>query len=150
MRAHLNFHLTDHGVRKIKSELKRLKEQHLKFSKMWRTNSAEPDDFQHSVELMEQTDTSMHIQELEKILKESKPIRRKAAKKAGLGAVIRISGIKGVQKVTLVESIEADPFNGYISADSPLGSALLGKKVGEEVTVDSPKGRQTFKILSIM
>ncbi len=49
----------------------------------------------------------------------------------------------------VVGSTEADPMNGKISDESPLGQALLGKKIGDEVIVDAPAGELKFKILEI-
>lgn len=49
----------------------------------------------------------------------------------------------------LVGSYEADPANDLISVASPVGSALMGKKVGESVTVATPGGKMTLKILGI-
>ena len=49
----------------------------------------------------------------------------------------------------VVGSTEADPMEGKISDESPLGKALLGKKVGDEVIVDAPAGELKFKILEI-
>ena len=49
----------------------------------------------------------------------------------------------------LVGSFEADPFAGRISAASPLGRALLGRRGGEVATVDAPRGRLRFEILEI-
>jgi len=49
----------------------------------------------------------------------------------------------------IVGSQEADPMNGRISEDSPFGKALLGKVVGEDVTVEAPAGTLKYKILDI-
>jgi len=49
----------------------------------------------------------------------------------------------------IVGSQEADPANGRISDESPFGKALLGSKVGDEVTVEAPAGTLTFKVLEI-
>ncbi len=49
----------------------------------------------------------------------------------------------------IVEPEEANPFEGKISLESPLGRALLGKKAGEEVLADTPKGKIKCKILKI-
>ena len=49
----------------------------------------------------------------------------------------------------IVGSQEADPMNGRISEDSPFGSALLGRKAGEEVVVEAPAGNIKYKILEI-
>ena len=50
---------------------------------------------------------------------------------------------------TLVGSAEADPFNGKISNESPIGSTIIGHKVGDVVEVDTPDGVINFKILEI-
>ena len=49
----------------------------------------------------------------------------------------------------VVGSTEADPRNGKISDESPVGKALLGKKIGEEVIVEAPGGEFKLKILGI-
>ena len=49
----------------------------------------------------------------------------------------------------IVGSQEADPMNGAISEDSPFGKALLGKSVGDNVTVDAPTGTLEYKVLNI-
>jgi transcription elongation factor GreA len=50
---------------------------------------------------------------------------------------------------TIVGSAEADPFEGKISNDSPIAKSLLGKKVGDEVTVNTPGGEMVVKIVNI-
>ncbi|AIE60834.1 transcription elongation factor GreA [Bacillus methanolicus] len=50
---------------------------------------------------------------------------------------------------TIVGSAEADPFEGKISNDSPIAKSLLGRKVGEEVTVQTPGGEMNVRIISI-
>jgi transcription elongation factor GreA len=50
---------------------------------------------------------------------------------------------------TIVGSAEADPFEGKISNDSPIAKSLLGKRVGEEVTVQTPGGEMLVKIVAV-
>ena len=50
---------------------------------------------------------------------------------------------------TIVGSAEADPFEGKISNDSPIAKSLLGRKVGEEVKVQTPGGEMDVKIITI-
>lgn len=50
---------------------------------------------------------------------------------------------------TIVGANEADPLNDKISPLSPVGKALMGKKVGEQIQVDTPGGKSTFEILAI-
>ncbi|TFZ39628.1 transcription elongation factor GreA [Soehngenia longivitae] len=51
---------------------------------------------------------------------------------------------------TIVGSAEADPFEGKISNESPMGKALLGRKVGDTVNVQAPDGTIKYKIKAIM
>ncbi len=53
------------------------------------------------------------------------------------------------EEYTIVGSAEADPFNGLISNDSPIAKALMGKKVGSEVTFATPGGDMFVKIVEI-
>ena len=55
----------------------------------------------------------------------------------------------GKQEFSIVGSEEADPAQGKISNESPLGRAFLNKKKGDEVKVQTPKGKVHYKILQI-
>ncbi len=69
-----------------------------------------------------------------------------------LGSVVTIKEVGSdaeAEKYSMVGSAEADPRYGRISNESPLGRALLGKRVGDEVTISAPAGKLTFKIVSI-
>ena len=76
-------------------------------------------------------------------------------KETGSSGVVRIGCTvvvesKGKQKTFhIVGSNEADPPAGRISNESPIGGALLGTKVGDKVSVDSPGGTTTYTIVEI-
>lgn len=53
------------------------------------------------------------------------------------------------ESYTIVGSAEADPFDGKISNDSPIAKSLMGKKVGDEVTVQTPGGEMNVRITTI-
>ncbi|HMQ55454.1 MAG TPA: transcription elongation factor GreA [Anaerolineae bacterium] len=55
----------------------------------------------------------------------------------------------GEETYTIVGSAEADPLNGKISNESPIGQALLGSKLDQEVTVSTPDGTVVYKIVKI-
>ena len=66
-----------------------------------------------------------------------------------LGKMVTVD-INGVQKIlSIVGEFESDPMNGKISATSPIGVALLGKKVNDKVAVSTPGGTVPYIILSI-
>lgn len=68
-----------------------------------------------------------------------------------LGVTVELETPSGQRmSVTMVGSHEADVFSGKISNESPLGQALMGKKVGDEVQVKSPKGSQTYVVVELV
>lgn len=68
-----------------------------------------------------------------------------------IGSVVRIKqvGSKEEEQYTIVGSAEADPLNGKISNESPLGSALLHHYGGEKVTVNTPTGKTDYHIVGV-
>ncbi|AOH55806.1 transcription elongation factor GreA [Peribacillus muralis] len=50
---------------------------------------------------------------------------------------------------SIVGSVEADPFEGKISNDSPIAKSLMGKRVGDKVSIQTPGGEMSVKIVSI-
>ena len=92
------------------------------------------------------------IQELKHILRnvviiEDKPIQRDIIE-IGARVTVQEEGFDP-EKYRLVGAKEANPRNGHISNESPIGRALLGHRVGDEVVVDTPNGQTKFKILNI-
>lgn len=67
----------------------------------------------------------------------------------GRTVVVQEIGEDMKENYTIVGSVEVDPKNGRISNESPMGKALLGKKVGDKVTVKTPNGEMQFKILKV-
>ena len=65
------------------------------------------------------------------------------------GSVTLLNQNGGEEEYTIVGSPEADPAQGCISNESPVGKALLNKKVGEDVQVKTPAGTVTLTISSI-
>ncbi len=91
------------------------------------------------------------IAELEEILHEAKVIVKSNGQKGkvdlGCKVTLHVDGKKEV--FTIVGEWEADPAEKKISHASPLGQALLGKKVGEKVAVEAPAGKVTYTIVEI-
>jgi transcription elongation factor GreA len=71
--------------------------------------------------------------------------------RVGLGSTVVVLDVKRDEEVTyyLVTSEEADAANGRVSTTSPIGRALLGKEVGDEVKVQSPGGIKELEILKL-
>jgi len=71
--------------------------------------------------------------------------------RAAYGSRIRVLDLKKSQEVEykLVTAEEADAAQGMISTTSPIGKALLGKKVGDEITVVTPAGTKEFEVVRL-
>jgi transcription elongation factor GreA len=69
----------------------------------------------------------------------------------GLGSIVKVSNLDfdDEWEFTLVGFVETDPDQDKISDESPIGEALLGKKVGDEVTVDVPDGQVRYRVENI-
>ena len=69
----------------------------------------------------------------------------------GLGSrvTVHLEGEDEEETYTIVGSAEADPFDGRISNESPVGSALMGHTAGDVVEVDTPGGRLRMKIVAV-
>jgi len=93
------------------------------------------------------------IDELEELLKQVTIIAEDTGKNSNhlvkLGSTVTLN-IKGKKEVFMVVGEwEADPHEKKISHESPLGKALLGKKVGERVEVEAPAGKVLYTIVSV-
>ncbi len=93
------------------------------------------------------------ISRLEHVLQVAEIVERPSdsdnAANIGVTVTVKDLGFGDEIKMTLVGAFEADPSNGLISITSPLGSALVGKEIGEEFEYEAPAGVQRYKVLSI-
>jgi transcription elongation factor GreA len=94
------------------------------------------------------------IEELEMLLKQAVVIENGDHHKGstvdlGSQVTIKIANRDKNEVFTLVGEWEADPAEKKISHESPLGKALLGKAIGEEIEFDAPAGKMVYKIVSI-
>lgn len=102
----------------------------------------------------EQAFVEGRIQELDALLASAKIIEENGKKKKSdgvqLGSKVTIKeGNFEEETFTVVGVAEANPREGKISNESPIGKAILGHKIGEGVKVDTPGGTYTVKILKI-
>ncbi|MCL2462899.1 MAG: transcription elongation factor GreA [Defluviitaleaceae bacterium] len=101
----------------------------------------------------EQAEIEARIVILEKMLRNAEVIDEEDLNKeiVGVGSTVRIFDNEYDEEVvyTIVGSAEADPLNGKISNESPLGAALLGKAKDEIFVVEAPDGALRYKVLEI-
>jgi transcription elongation factor GreA len=150
-------YLTYEGLRKLEEELENLKvtkrteiaeriKQALSFGDI--SENSEYDEAKN-----EQAHIETRIVHLENTLKNAKVIEEDDinTEAVSLGAKVKLFDVEMGEEVEywIVGSTEADPRSLKISNESPVGSALIGAKVGEEVSVSVPDGILQFKILEI-
>jgi transcription elongation factor GreA len=147
-------YLTKEGLEKIRSELKGLKETE-RPETIRRLEAAKAlGDLSENAEYHEAKDRlgwiEGRIRELEQTLGDAVLINEeKRGDTVGLGSTILVEA-KGKEKTyRIVGSNEADPAAGLISNESPIGSAFMGKKKGDMVTVDAPSGKIDYTILNV-
>ena len=110
------------------------------------------DNAEYDEAKQEQAFVEGRIQELERLLSAAKVIEEPATKSdyVRMGSHIKVGDADGEEETYyLVGSHEADPRRGLVSNESPIGRALIGKRVGDEVTVVAPAGSFNLKILEI-
>lgn len=90
------------------------------------------------------------LEEIEMILDNAEIIdKNNDSKTIQLGSLVKVECNGKQKEYLLVGQQEADPLNGKISNDSPLGRALIGSQAKKEVKIKTPSGEQVYKILSV-
>ncbi|MDB5165396.1 MAG: transcription elongation factor GreA [Candidatus Saccharibacteria bacterium] len=89
------------------------------------------------------------ISEIEDILLNADIIKGGKKTSVGLGSKVELKNGKKTISYIVVGPVEANPLEGKISNESPIGVALFGKKVGEKTTVTTPKGTINYEIVAI-
>lgn len=148
--------LTAEGLKKLEEELAHYKSvRRIEVAQRIKTaieygdisENSEYDDAKN-----EQAFIEGHIIELENKINTARIIDEKTRKNVvSVGSKVKLLDEEFNEELdyVIVGSSEADPFNNRISNESPVGSAILGKKKGATVEVNTPDGVATFKILAI-
>ena len=100
----------------------------------------------------EQAQVEAKIKELEVLIENAKIIEKVRTDIVQIGTKVKIEYVedKDIDEYTIVGSKEADPFSNKISNESPIAKAIIGKKIGDVVSVDSPNGKYDVKIIEII
>lgn len=89
------------------------------------------------------------IAEIEDIIANADIIKSNGKGVVGLGSVVEIKAGAKKFTYTIVGPVEANPIDGKVSNESPIGMALYGKKVGDNVTITTPKGETRYELVSV-
>lgn len=149
--------MTYDGLKKMEQELENLKTVRRKEVaekiKEARGQGDLSENAEYDAAKEEQGEIESRIVQLENLLRNAEVIDEDVLKMdvVNLGSKVTVLDVEFDEEMeyTIVGSAEADPMNGRISNESPLGMALLGQKVGATVMADTPDGEVAFKILNI-
>ena len=147
--------LTQTGLDEIKKELDYLKLEKrpeiINALKEARALGDLSENAEYDAARTEQAIVESKILELEAMIENATVITDIATDKVSLGTNVKLKyvGEDDTEVYSIVGSKEADPFNNKISNVSPIAKAIMGKKVKDIVTVDSPNGKYDVEIMEI-
>lgn len=147
------FKLTKQGIAELKVEVETLIAKRAAIADAIKT-ARELGDLSENAEYQsaraEQDRNEGRIGEIEHILQNVEVIKAsKSDGKVVLGSHVQLKNDGKTKEFQVVGTVEADPLNGKISDESPIGQALLGKKVGDDVEINTPAETSTYKVVSI-
>ena len=141
--------ITAEGRKDLEKELEELKARRPEIAEKIATarsygDLSENEDY--SAARGEQKVIEGRILEIEDILLHAKIIKSGKREKVAMGSTVTLESAGKKSVYTLVGAVEANPLEGKVSNESPIGKAIFGKKVGEEITL--PNGKK-FKVSEI-
>lgn len=148
-------YLTNEKYKELEKELEVLKTvkrkevaQNLEYARSL-GDLSENAEYQEAREL--QATIEDRIMTLENTLKTAEIVKETHGDNVSMGSIVSVekAGSKGAVKFKIVGSDEVNTADGKISNQSPLGSVLIGKRKGESVSVKTPKGVISYKIVAV-
>lgn len=149
-------YLTPEGLEKVKQELDHLKSVRRREVADELKRASEVggtvDNAEYDEAKRDQATIEGRIYDLEVTLSNAEviPDHDTPSETVTVGSLVVLRNADGkTMEYTIVGSMEADPAHGRISNESPVGQALLGKRVGEDAAVHAPGGDQTLTVVEI-
>ena len=148
-------YVTNEGLEQMKQELEDLiqvkRPEVIKALKEARALGDLSENAEYDAARQEQAQTEARIKELEAMIEHAVIIENVDTNEVSIGTRVTIEyvGDDDTEEYSIVGVKEADPFNNKISNESPIARAILGKKIGDIVSVDSPNGKYDVKVVAI-
>lgn len=147
------FQLTKDGISELQAELDDLLEKRSELAeriKAARELGDLTENAEYSSARQEQERNEARIAEIEHILQNTVVIKApNNDHRVQLGSTVKLKNDGKTKEFQVVGTVEADPLNGKISDESPIGQALLGKKLGEDVEIKTPADTTIYKVIEI-
>jgi len=151
----MNKILTEQGYQKVKDELEFFKKEKLPELAKRIAEAKELGDLSENAEYQEAKDEqgliAKRINELEEVLRIATVTSTENINTSivEIGNTVEVESDGKIYNFTIVSSNEVNPESGKISNESPLGQSFLGRKKGEVIEIEVPKGKITYKVLNI-
>lgn len=146
------YQITSEGKKELEQELEQLKNRRGDIA----DKIAEARDYgdlsenaEYDAAREEQGVVETRIAEIEDILLNAEIISGGKKGEVGLGSTVELKTGSKTVKYTVVGPVEADPLEGKISNESPIGEALIGKKIGDTVVIKTPKGETEYEVVAV-
>jgi len=148
-----DFYLTKEGLAELEAELKDLKGNKRKEVATALKEAKEFGDLSENTDWDDAKARQLFIEgrisEIENVIKHAKIIEGSSTDSVSVGSTVDVELENDKHTFKIVGSTEANPDQGKISHESPIGKALMGKRVGEHAEVEIPAGTITYKILKV-
>lgn len=146
------YQITESGQRELERELDELKSRRGEIADKIAaardfgdlSENAEYDAAREAQGLLE-----TRITEIETILQNASIIQAGDSSTVRLGSTVELEANGKTVVYTVVGPVEADPLEGKVSNESPIGQALMGKAVGDTVTISTPKGELAYAVVAL-
>lgn len=146
------YQITESGQRELERELEELKSRRGEIADKIAaardfgdlSENAEYDAAREAQGLLE-----TRITEIETILQNASIIQAGNSSTVVLGSTVELEANGKTVVYTVVGPVEADPLEGKVSNESPIGQALMGKAVGDTVTISTPKGELAYTVVAL-
>lgn len=146
------YQITESGQRELEGELEELKSRRGEIADKIAaardfgdlSENAEYDAAREAQGLLE-----TRITEIETILQNASIIQAGSSSTVVLGSTVELEANGKTVVYTVVGPVEADPLEGKVSNESPIGQALMGKAVGDTVTISTPKGELAYTVVAL-
>ena len=146
------YQITESGQRELERELEELKSRRGEIADKIAaardfgdlSENAEYDAAREAQGLLE-----TRITEIETILQNASIIRAGSSSTVVLGSTVELEANGKTVVYTVVGPVEADPLEGKVSNESPIGQALMGRAVGDTVTINTPKGELAYTVVAL-
>lgn len=150
-------YLTEEAINKLKEEIEYrkvvLRYKILEDVKEARAHGDLSENFEYKAAKRERGKNESRIRYLERMVRTAIIIKDTTAEdEVGIGKVVSIRFLADdeVEDYTIATTVETDPLNNIISIESPMGKAIYKRKLGDEVSIESPNGEYKVRIEKII